>query len=246
MENLKEIITGKADLIFQKVVEIRRHLHENPELSFNETETASHISGLLNEMGISHKTGIAGNGIIGFIEGQKAGSNRIIALRADMDALPVAEQNDVAYKSRNEGIMHACGHDAHSASLLGTAAILNELKNEFSGTIILIFQPAEERIPGGAKLMLEEGIFDDLKPDIIIGQHVMPSMDAGTVGFKEGKYMASSDEIFITVKGKGGHAAMPYDINDTVLIASHIIVALQQIVSSTPGHPYPVFFHLVK
>jgi len=212
-----------------KVVEYRHHLHRHPELSFHEYRTSAYISKFLLENGITFKSGIAGNGILAIIEGVKPGNT--VALRADIDALPITEQNDCAYKSQNLGVMHACGHDVHTSSLMGTALILNELKNEFSGKILLIFQPAEEKLPGGAKQMLKEGIFNEHKPDVILAQHVNSSMQAGTVGFKSGMYMASTDEIYLTVKGKGGHAAMPHQITDTVLIASNIIVALQQIVS---------------
>ncbi|MNE27548.1 N-acyl-L-amino acid amidohydrolase [compost metagenome] len=148
-----------------------------------------------------------------------------------MDALPIIEANDVEYKSKNEGVMHACGHDVHSASLLGTAKILSSLKSEFGGTVKLIFQPGEELLPGGASIMIKEGVLENPKPNGIIGQHVMPLIDAGKVGFRSGQYMASTDELYITVKGKGGHGAQPHMNIDPVLISAHIIVALQQVVS---------------
>ncbi len=228
--DIKERIQSLSEEYFQEVVNIRRHLHQHPELSFNEYKTSQFVQEKLKEYGISFKSGFVKTGILGRIDGGK-GDGKIVALRADMDALPIKEDNEIPFKSLNEGVMHACGHDAHTASLLGTAKILNALKEEWGGTILLIFQPGEEVSPGGAKLMMEEGIFKDISPDVIIGQHVLPEMEAGHVGFKEGMYMASGDEVHITVKGKGGHAAMPHMLNDTVLIASQIIVNLQQIAS---------------
>ncbi len=228
--DIKERIQSLSEEYFQEVVNIRRHLHQHPELSFNEYKTSQFVQEKLKEYGISFKSGFVKTGILGRIDGGK-GDGKIVALRADMDALPIKEDNEIPFKSSNEGVMHACGHDAHTASLLGTAKILNALKEEWGGTILLIFQPGEEVSPGGAKLMMEEGIFKDISPDVIIGQHVLPEMEAGHVGFKEGMYMASGDEVHITVKGKGGHAAMPHMLNDTVLIASQIIVNLQQIAS---------------
>ena len=225
---LKEKINQLAEKYYQQVVDIRRHLHQNPELSFQEYETSKYITSLLDSWGIKYKSGIANTGITCLIEGKNP-DKKVIALRADMDALPIEEQNDVPYKSNNKGVMHACGHDVHTSSLLGTVLILNELKDQFEGTVKFIFQPAEEKLPGGAKQMIEEGILENPKPDFILGQHVYPDLIAGKVGFKKGIYMASADEIYITVKGKGGHAAMPEKITNTVLIASQIIIALQQI-----------------
>lgn len=212
------------------VVAIRRHIHANPELSFKEFETAKYVSSKLTEFGIKHTTGIATTGIVAIIEGNNA-NKKTIALRADMDALPITELNDIDYKSKNNGVMHACGHDVHTSSLLGAAKILNELKSEFEGRIKLIFQPGEEKFPGGASIMIKEGVLENPNPDAILGQHVMPYIDSGKVGFRSGLYMASADEIYVTVKGKGGHGAMPYLNIDPVLIASNIIVSLQQIVS---------------
>jgi amidohydrolase len=230
---MQALIKGRSIEYFNEIRTIRQHLHQHPELSFEEQETAAYVARKLDSMGIPYKSGIAGNGIIATITGTKESAEKakIVGLRGDMDALPIEEENQVEYRSLNTGKMHACGHDVHTASLLGAGKILNSIRDEFSGKVLLIFQPGEERIPGGAKLMLEAGALENPKPDMIIGQHVMPSMEVGTVGFKEGLYMASSDEVFLTIRGKGGHAAMPHDINDTVLIASHIVVALQQIVS---------------
>ncbi len=228
--DLKTKIEKLAHQYFPEVVDIRRHIHQHPELSFEEYKTSEFVCGKLEEYGISYKKGFVKTGIVGTIKGKNP-DKKIVALRADMDALPVDEQNEVSYKSVNSGVMHACGHDVHTSSLLGTARILNELRDEWEGTVLLIFQPGEEKLPGGAKLMMEEGALDNPRPDLIIGQHVMPLLEAGKVGFRPGMYMASTDEIYMTVKGSGGHAAMPHQLVDPVLIASHIIVALQQIVS---------------
>lgn len=227
---IEQKIKKLAKKYFKQVVDIRRHLHQYPELSFKEYETSKYIISLLNDWGIQYKSGIAENGVVAIIEGKNP-EKRAIALRADIDALPVEEKNQVPYKSKNKGIMHACGHDAHTASLLGVILILNELRGEIEGTIKCVFQPAEELLPGGAKLMIDQGVLKNPEPEIIIGQHVYPELPAGKVGMKSGAYMASTDEIYMSIKGKGGHGAMPDKINDTVLIASHIIVALQQISS---------------
>ncbi len=229
--NLEKEIKKLAEKYFSEIVDIRQYLHKYPELSFNEIKTSEFIASKLSELDIPFKKGYAKNGILAQIEGNNPES-RTIALRADMDALPVNEENDIDYKSHNNGVMHACGHDVHMASMLGTVKILNELKDYFEGTILVVFQPAEEKLPGGAKLMLDEGIFDEKKPDIIIAQHVFPDMNTGSVGFREGMYMASADEIYITVKGKGGHAAMPKKITNTVLVASEIIVELHKEINS--------------
>ncbi len=227
---MKDIIQSLADKYFNDILQIRRHIHANPELSFDEYNTSKFIKKELEKLNIAYSDGYVKTGIVGKIL-CKNPSKKVIALRADMDALPIQEENLVEYKSKNKGIMHACGHDVHSACLLGAAKILNELKDNLEGTILLVFQPAEEKLPGGAKLMMEEGALNNPKPDIIIGQHVMPGLQSGKVGFKPGMYMASTDEIYLKIKGIGGHAAMPHQLTDTVLITSHIIVALQQIVS---------------
>ncbi len=227
--NLLQTIKNRAREIQPDLLKIRRHLHAHPELSFKEYETSKFVKSELDKLGISYSS-MADTGIVSLIEGKTPGS-KTIALRADMDALPIIEANNVAYKSQNEGVMHACGHDVHTTCLLGAAKILNENRPEFEGTVKLIFQPGEEKLPGGATLMIKEGVLENPEPDAIIGQHVMPLIPAGKVGFKSGMYMASADEIHMTVKGKGGHAAMPELNIDPVLITSHIIVALQQIIS---------------
>lgn len=229
MNEIKNKVKVLAHEFYNEVVEIRRHLHQNPELSFEEFETSNYIKSKLKSWGIPYKDNFVKTGILGVIEGKPGG--KTIALRADMDALPIKEENDVPYKSVCDGKMHACGHDVHMASLLGAAKILNELKDQFTGKILLIFQPGEELLPGGAKLMMEEGVFDQYKPAFIIAQHVMPELEAGKTGFRAGLYMASTDEIYLKITGKGGHAAMPHKLTDTVLITAHILVALQQIVS---------------
>lgn len=225
----KDKIQALSNDIFEQVVGYRQHIHSNPELSFKEFETSVFIKKHLTDWGIPFSD-MANTGVVGIIKGDLPSDN-IIALRADMDALPIFEANEKPYASKNAGVMHACGHDVHSSSLLGSAYILNSLKAEFGGTIKLIFQPAEEVLPGGASIMIKEGVLENPKPQSIVGQHVMPLIDAGKVGFRSGIYMASTDELYVTVHGKGGHGAQPHQNIDPVLITSHIIIALQQIVS---------------
>ncbi|MGB4400728.1 MAG: M20 family metallopeptidase [Daejeonella sp.] len=234
---LKDKISRLAQDIHSEVIANRRHLHANPELSFEEYETSAFVKSKLDELGISYQK-MADTGIVALIKGAKP-SDAVVALRADMDALPILEANDVPYRSTKDGVMHACGHDVHTSSLLGTAKILTELKDEFAGTVKLIFQPAEERLPGGANLMIKEGVLENPKPQAVIGQHVMPLIETGKVGFRAGKYMASTDEIYVTVHGKGGHGAQPQQNIDPVLITAHIIVALQSIVSRVADPKIP-------
>ena len=224
---MKERIKKLAQEYHSEVIQIRRHLHAHPELSFEEYNTSKFIADKLKEFRIPFKDGIVKTGIVALIEGKNP-SAKTIALRADIDALPIEEKNDVEYKSKKNGVMHACGHDVHTSSLLGAAKILNEIKNEFSGTIKLIFQPGEEKAPGGASLMIKEGVLDNPKTSGIFAQHVFPSLEAGKVGFRAGKYMASTDEIYLTVKGKGGHAAMKGTYISPLLIASEIILELEK------------------
>lgn len=226
---MKQKIQDLAAQIFNEVVGFRQHIHANPELSFKEFETSKYIKEKLTSWDIPYQE-MANTGVVGLITG-KIPSDQVIALRADMDALPITEANDKPYKSKNVGVMHACGHDVHSSSLLGTAYILNQLKEDFAGTIKLVFQPAEELLPGGASIMIKEGVLENPKPNAMVGQHVLPMMDVGKVGFRSGIYMASTDELYVTVTGKGGHGAQPQQNIDPVLITAHIIVALQQIVS---------------
>jgi amidohydrolase len=226
---IKEQIQQLSQTIFNDVVANRRHLHSHPELSFHEVETSAFVAGKLDELGLKYER-MADNGLVALIKGDKPSDN-VVALRADMDALPITEANDVPYKSQNVGTMHACGHDAHTSSLLGTAKILTDLKSQFGGTIKLIFQPAEEKLPGGASIMIKEGVLENPKPQAVLGQHVMPLIEAGKVGFRAGKYMASTDEIYVTVHGKGGHGAQPQQNVDPVIITAHILTALQTIIS---------------
>lgn len=217
-------------------VAIRRHLHTYPELSYEEAETAKFIAARLEDYSISYRPNIGGHGIVAEIQGQNP-HKRTLALRGDMDALPIQETNDdLSYKSQNPGVMHACGHDVHTSSLLGTARILQEIRQSFEGTVRLIFQPAEEKLPGGASIMIKDGVLTNPEPFGIIGQHVHPPLATGKIGLKAGVYMASADEIYVTVKGRGGHGAMPQDCIDPILVTSHLIVALQQIVSRN-GNP---------
>lgn len=228
-------IKKAAEAISAQVIANRRHLHANPELSFHEYETSAFIKEQLDKIGIAWQR-IADTGVVAIVKGEKQ-SDKVIALRADMDALPITEANEVEYKSTKEGIMHACGHDVHTSSLLGVAAVLQSMKNKFGGIVKLIFQPAEEKLPGGASLMIKEGVLTNPAPLAVIGQHVMPSLPAGKIALRKGKHMASMDELFVTVKGKGGHGAQPQQNIDPVLITAHIIVALQQVVSRM-SNPY--------
>lgn len=227
----------------EEVVSLRRHLHANPELSYKEYNTAKYVAEKLKLLGLKPMEGIAGTGVVALIEGKNP-TKKVIALRADLDALPIQEANSVSYKSQNPGIMHACGHDVHTSSLLGTARILNTLRNEFEGSVKLIFQPGEEKNPGGASYMIKEGVLENPRPTSIIGQHVMPLLPVGKVGVREGIYMASSDEIYLKVIGKGGHGAAPELTIDPVVIASYIIIALQQIISrnASPKQPTVLTF----
>ena len=242
---LKDKIKHLAQAYHADVISMRRYLHENPELSFEEVETGKYVAHKLQEYNIPYVHGVADNGVVGLIEGRNP-HKKVIALRADMDALPIKEANNVPYKSKKDGVMHACGHDAHTSSLLGAAKILNNLKDEFEGTIKLIFQPAEEKTPGGASIMIKEGVLENPKPISIFGQHVHPPLEAGKVGLKGGIYMASSDELYLTIKGKGGHGAMPQECIDPILIAAHIITALQQVVSRNADPSVPTVLTLGK
>jgi hippurate hydrolase len=225
LQKIKTLAKQNATLL----TEIRHHLHAHPELSFKEFETSRYVAGKLSAWNIHH-TIMAETGVVALIEGKNP-SKKIIALRADMDALPIVEENDVAYKSQNKGIMHACGHDVHTTCLLGAAKILNELKDEWEGTVKLIFQPGEEKNPGGASLMIKDGVLENPKPAAIAALHVHPGLPVGKLSFRSGLVMASADEIYITVKGKGGHAAAPHLTTDTILVAAQIVTSLQQIIS---------------
>jgi len=227
----------------KEVIDMRRHLHAHPELSYEEVNTSKFVKAALSKFGVDAQQEMATTGIVALIKGKNPGK-KTIALRADMDALPIHEANEVSYKSTKPGVMHACGHDVHTSSLLGTAKILNEVKDQFEGTVKLIFQPGEEKNPGGASYMIRDGALKNPEPASIIGQHVMPLVPVGKIGFREGMYMASSDEIYLKVIGKGGHGAAPELTIDPVVIASHIIIALQQVISrnASPRQPTVLTF----
>lgn len=235
-------IRKHAEAIYGDIVTIRRHLHKHPELSFQEYETAAFVKSQLDLLGIRWRA-VANTGILAEITGELP-SHTVIALRADMDALPINEQNDVPYASVHPNIMHACGHDFHTASLLGTARILTSMRSKFGGKVKLFFQPGEEVIPGGATHMIRDGVLENPKVDAVIGQHAMPHLEVGKIGIRKGKAMASMDSIFVRVIGRGGHGAQPHANVDPVVIASHIILALQQIVSrmAHPGDPTVLSF----
>ncbi len=234
---MTEKIKLLAKKYFPEFISIRHHLHAHPELSYQEFETSKFVQNKLKEFGIPYEVK-ATTGVVGIIEGKNPGK-RIIALRADMDALPIQEENDVPYKSTNPGVMHACGHDVHTTCLLGASKILQELRNEWEGTVKLIFQPGEEKNPGGASLMIKDGVLENPKPDAILALHVHTGMDAGKCGFRGGMVMASADELYFTIKGKGGHAASPHLAIDPILISSHLIISLQQLISrnNNPFNP---------
>jgi len=226
---LSQKIRQLSSLYSKEFIEVRHHLHAHPELSYKEFETSKFVQQKLKSFGID-STVMAETGVVGIIEGRNP-SSKVVALRADMDALPIQEENEVSYKSLKPGIMHACGHDVHTSCLLGAARILNELRNEWDGTIKLIFQPGEEKNPGGASIMIREGVLQNPAPEAIFGLHVHPGLPVGKFSFRGGQVMASADEIYITIRGKGGHAAAPHLTTDTILIASQLIVNLQQVIS---------------
>lgn len=226
---MKDIIQKQAEELFTQIKSIREHIHANPELSFEEFETSKYIQEQLKSLGITHFEVKATTGIVGVIEGGKPG--KTLALRADIDALPIIEQNKTAYVSKKEGVMHACGHDVHSSCLLGALAIIEKNKAHLAGRVKFIFQPGEEKLPGGASLLIKEGVLENPQVDAIVGQHVFPELETGKVGFRPGPYMASCDEVYMTVKGKGGHGAMPHQTVDSVYIAAQIIVTLQNVIS---------------
>ena len=226
---IKEKIKQLASLYAPEFVKVRHHLHAHPELSYQEFETSAFIRQKLASWNIPFDI-IATTGIVGIIEGKNPGK-KVVALRADMDALPIMEENNVDYRSKNPGIMHACGHDVHSTCLLGAAKILSELKTDWEGTVKLIFQPGEERNPGGASIMIKEGVLENPKPDAIFALHVHPNLEVGKLSFRSGMVMASADEIYMTITGKGGHAASPHLTTDIILVASHLVGSLQQLIS---------------
>ncbi len=241
---LREQIADLASHYFEKVLAIRRHLHQYPELSFSEFETSAFIQKQLSEAGITFTNGHVKTGIVALIHGKNP-AKKILLLRADMDALPIEEKNEVAYRSCKPGVMHACGHDVHTACALGAAFILNDLKEKWEGTVKIMFQPGEEVLPGGASLMIEAGVLENPKVDKALALHVFPEMEAGAVGFRSGMYMASTDELYLTVNGKGGHAAMPAGYINPLIIASEILLAIDKAfmqpgaLKNTPGENIP-------
>ena len=230
MDNIAKIITRRAEEIFDETVRLRRHFHMYPEISFREFETSKFICSFLESNEIDYVNNIAGTGIIAWINGKK-GKGKVVALRAEMDALQISEKTSLEYESKNKDLMHACGHDAHMAMLMSAIIIIKEISSEFGGRVAFIFQPGEEMAPGGAKLMMETQDFRKLDPDLIIAQHVLPELDAGITGFGTGKYMASSDEIHISILGRGGHAALSDQNTDQVLIGSELVMTLREIVN---------------
>ena len=231
--------------ITDELISIRRYLHQNPELSFQEIKTSKYISELLNKWGIEHTSNVGGYGIIGILKGKNPDS-KVIALRADMDALPIIEENNVKYCSVNDGVMHACGHDVHMTCLLGTIKLLSENRDWFNGSIKFIFQPAEETLPGGALKMIEDGVLENPKPDLIIGQHVFPELESGKVGVRSGPYMASTDELNLTISGRGGHGALPQTFDDTIHTAAELIHKIKEKVNEKAPTDYPTVLSFGK
>lgn len=242
--NIENQIRSAVSRNFAELVSVRRHLHAHPELSFQEKETSAFVAKTLRSWGIECTEGIGGYGVVAVIGDASRGG--VVALRGDMDALPILEKNEVDYASKNPGVMHACGHDVHTTCLLGAARVLKALESQLRGAVKLIFQPAEERIPGGASLMIRDGVLNNPDVTLIFGQHVYPDMEVGNVGFKGGMYMASADELYITIHGKGGHAALPNNNIDPVLISAHLITAIQQLVSRRAKPTVPTVLTIGK
>jgi amidohydrolase len=235
---LPESVAALSAAQLEQTIAWRRHLHQYPELSYQEHRTAAFVADCLRGLGIPFREGVGGTGLLAWIEGQEP-ERATLALRADMDALPIQEANEVPYRSRHEGVMHACGHDAHTASLLGAAALLQQLRGQFRGTVRLLFQPAEEKFPGGASLMLADGALANPAPFAVVGQHVHPPLQAGKLGFRSGQYMAAADELYFTLRGVGGHAAYPHLLIDPVLMSAKLVLNLQRVVSrfARPDQP---------
>ena len=243
---LPETIKQETDTLFPEVVQHYRHLHQHPELSHQEKETNAYITAFLDAEGIPYRNNVGRYGILAHVKGEGFDSERTIAFCADMDALPIQEENEVPYKSDNPKVMHACGHDAQVASLMGAAKLINQYRTEFGGAVLFVFQPAEEQSPGGAEMMLKDDVFRDFNPEFIVKQHAYVDLPAGKVAFQTGTIMASADEVHIQVKGRGGHGALPHELNDTVLAASNIIIAMQQIVSRRGNPFYPMVLSFGK
>ena len=231
MDSIVEIIKGYAREYSAEVIGWRRHLHRHPELSQQEFGTMAFVADRLRDMGLQPQTGIGKTGVMAMIRGGIDPDGYCVALRADYDALPLTEATGLPFASENEGVMHACGHDMHTSSLLGAAKILTTIRERLKGSVMLIFEPSEEMYPGGARMMMDDGLFNTVMPNEIYSFQCLPEMEVGRIGMKKGRYMASTDELYWTVKGKGGHGATPHMSVDPILIASHIVVALQQLVS---------------
>lgn len=229
---MKARIVSLVHQYFNEIISWRRHLHTYPELSNLEVKTASFVADKLKAFGLEVITDIAGNGVVALLKG-KLPESRCVALRADLDALPITENNDFEFVSKNIGVMHACGHDVHTANLLGVAKVLSELKNELHGTVKFIFQPSEEKIPSGAQAMIKAGVLENPKPESILGLHVSPEIEVGKLGFHAGKFMASSDEIYLKVIGKGGHAAQLSQTINPLFVAAEILLKLKNISDTT-------------
>ncbi len=243
-DDLKHKILLEAQSLREELIAVRRHIHQHPELSFEEFQTSNFLKKKLSESGISFTDGWVKTGILAEISGNTVG--KTVALRGDMDALPIQEESNSDYTSVVPLVMHACGHDVHSACLLGAGLILQRIKPELNGKVLLVFQPGEEVLPGGAKLMMEAGIFENNEPDAIFALHVFPQLPAGHLGFRSGMYMASTDELYFNIQGKGGHAAMPHQVNDPILAASAFVVALQQIASRIAPPTIPTVLSIGK
>jgi len=228
---LSVLIEQRSLALYKKVKNYREHLHQYPELSYQEEETMHYVSAKLTELGIPHEIGVGGTGVVALIQAEKHSGQQCIALRSDLDALPIAEENEVPYKSKVRDVMHACGHDVHTAILLGAAEILNEIKENLPFPVKLIFQPGEEKNPGGATYMIRDKVLENPRVDKMYALHVFPDLPVGELGFHAGRYMASCDEIYITINGKGGHGATPHQCIDPIVIGANIILQLQQIVS---------------
>ncbi len=233
-----ERIREKTDALYSDIVDIRREIHRHPELSFQEFRTTALVRDFLLALGLKIERDFLETGVIALLEGGKKGERKeLVALRADIDALPLQEENSHEFCSEEKGVMHACGHDMHTAILLGTAAVLSEIKDDLAGDVLFIFQPAEEKAPGGAQPLIEAGLFQSYNPSAIFGLHCFPHIRAGKVGFHEGGMMAAADELYITVEGEGGHASAPHKVSDPVLAAAHIVTSLQHLVSRVAS-PY--------
>ncbi|MBL31515.1 MAG: N-acyl-L-amino acid amidohydrolase [Flavobacteriales bacterium] len=241
-EDIKNEIKKITKSIFKEIVTIRRWLHKNPELSFEEVETSKYICSVLKKHNIDFISNFGGYGVVGLIKCQSPNS-KVIGIRADIDALPIQEKNNISYKSINDGVMHACGHDVHTAIGLGVAIVLNKLKHKLKGTLKFIFQPAEEKLPGGASIMIKEGVLENPKVDQMLALHVFPEFEVGNVGFQAGKYMAACDELLVTITGKGGHAALPEKVINPITLAASMIVDLKKhIYNLSNGNNYVLEF----